>query len=130
MPAANVRVEGLGKLTGALKRAGVEIKDLKAANAEVGGVVVHQARPITPHATGALAGSVRVAQRQSGVVVRAGGGRIKYARYVEFGTKKMAARSYLIRAAHDSQPRWMDVYYAELQKLMDQIASHANGTGD
>lgn len=125
-----MKVEGLNKLTRALKKAGVEINDLKDANEKVGKVVVHAAQPITPRATGALAGSIRPARRQSGVVVRAGGGRVKYARYVEFGTNKMARRSYLIKGANDSQPRWMTEYKTALVKLMDQAANSADGTGD
>ncbi len=127
---AKVEVKGLKQLTRALRKAGVQIKDMKTANAKTGTVVVQAARPITPHATGALAGSIRPAQRQSGVIVRAGGGSVKYARYVEYGTRKMGARSYLVRAAHDTQPRWLDVYADELQKLMDQTAGSATGTGD
>ena len=129
-PAASLKVEGLNKLTRALKKAGVEIKDLKKANTEVGDVVVRAAQPITPHRTGALAGSIRPAQRQSGVIVRAGGGSVRYARYVEYGTKKMGARSYLVKGVHDSQDRWMNVYADELQDLMDQVANSSDGSGD
>jgi HK97 gp10 family phage protein len=125
-----VKIKGLSQLTRSLRKAGVQINDMKAANAKTGSVVVQAARPITPHATGALAGSIRPAQRQSGVIVRAGGGAVRYARYVEYGTRKMGARSYLIRAANDSQPRWLDVYAVELQRLMDQAANSSTGTGD
>jgi HK97 gp10 family phage protein len=125
-----VEVRGARKLARALRRAGVEIQDLKAANATVGQVVVRESNPLTPRSTGALAASLRPAQRQSGVVVRAGGGRVRYAKFVEFGTRKMRARSYLIRGANESEPRWMDVYWAEVQKLMDHVAAQADGTGD
>ena len=124
---SKVEVKGLNQLTRALKRAGVDVKDMKAANAKTGSIVVQTARPITPHATGALAGSIRPAQRQSGVIVRAGGGSVTYAKYVEYGTTRMGARSYLIRAANDSQPRWLDGYAEELQKLMDQVAGSTTG---
>jgi HK97 gp10 family phage protein len=128
---ARLDVEGLNKLTRALKKAGVEIQDMKDANARVGTVVVHQAEPITPRATGALAGSIRPAQRRSGVIVRAGGVRgIRYAKFVEFGTSKMAGRSYLIKGARDSQPRWIEVYLRELKQLLGDAASSADGTGD
>ena len=74
--------------------------------------------------------SIRPAQRRSGVIVRAGGGRIRYAKYVEFGTRKMSARSYLIKGAHDSQPRWMDEYEKELRALVAKAEGSADGTGD
>jgi HK97 gp10 family phage protein len=125
-----VEVHGLAKLTRALKKAGVDVADMKAANARVGSVVVQAATPITPRASGDLAGSIKPANRTSGVVVRAGGGRIKYAKYVEYGTKRMRPRSYLVKAAHDSQPRWLDVYSDELVKITSTVESSANGTGD
>jgi hypothetical protein len=62
--------------------------------------------------------------------VRAGGGSVRYARYVEYGTRKMGARSYLVKGVHDSQDRWMNVYADELQDLMDQVANSSDGTGD
>ena len=126
---ASCEVKGLNKLTRALKKAGVEIQDLKAANQRVGGVVLQASSPLTPRRTGALAGSLRVAQRQSGVIVRAGGGSVRYAKFVEYGTRKMAGRSFLVKGVHDSQPRWMVEYENELQRLMDQAAGSANGTG-
>jgi hypothetical protein len=63
------------------------------------------------------------------VIVRAGGGRVRYARYVEYGTSRMRPRSYLIKGMNDSQPRWMTVYEGELQKVMDQAMNSADGTG-
>jgi HK97 gp10 family phage protein len=129
-PVSRLKVEGLNKLTRALRKAGVEVKDMKEANKKVGDVVVRKSTPMTPRDTGALARSIRPAQRQSGVVVRAGDGKIRYAKYVEFGTRKMPGRSYLIRGVNESQPQWMDVYAVELQKLMDQVASSSDGTGE
>jgi len=128
--AGSLEVEGLNKLTAALRKAGVEVRDMKAANERVGDVVVQGARPITPKRTGALASSIKPAKRASGVIVRAGGGRVRYAKFVEYGTRKMGARSYLVKAAHDTQPRWMDEYEKELQVLMNHVGAAANGTGD
>jgi HK97 gp10 family phage protein len=126
---ASFEVKGLNKFTRALKQAGVEIQDLKDANDRVGEVVVTASRPLTARRTGALVDSIRVAHRQSGVVVRAGGGSIRYAKFVEYGTRKMSARSYLIAGVYSSEPRWMELYADELQKLMDQVATRSTGTG-
>jgi hypothetical protein len=41
----------------------------------------------------------------------------------------MPARSYLVRGMYESQPRWMDVYEGELQRVMEQVMSSADGTG-
>jgi HK97 gp10 family phage protein len=129
-PTTRIQVRGAKQLSRALKKAGVQIKDLKDANQRVADVVARTATPLTPRATGRLAGSIRSARQQSAAVVRAGGGSIRYARFVEYGTSKMPARSYLYRAAGDSHDQWMDVYYTELQRLMDQVAARSPGTGE
>jgi HK97 gp10 family phage protein len=129
-PAIGVQVRGAKQLSRALKKAGVQIKDLKDANQRVADVVVRAAGPLTPRQTGRLAGSIRSARQQSAAVVRAGGGSIRYARYVEYGTSKMTARPYLTAGMYGSQDRWMDVYMTELQHLMDQVASRSPGTGE
>ena len=124
------RVQGLSKLSRALRNAGVKVEDLKEANERTGLVVVRAAQPITPRASGDLAGSIRPGRRQSGVVVRAGGGRVRYAKFVEYGTRKMAPRPYLYRAARDSEPQWLKVYEAEIRRLVNGIEASADGTGD
>ena len=106
------------------------MQDLKEANQRVGDVVVRAALPLTPKRTGRLAGSIRSAKIQSGATVRAGGGAIKYAPFVEYGTSKMGARPYLTTGMANSQPTWLDVYFQELQKLMDTVAAQSPGTGE
>ena len=130
MAAVGVQVRGAKQLSRALKKAGVQIKDLKDANQKVADVVVRAATPITPRATGRLVGSIRSARQQSAAVVRAGGGSVGYPRYVEYGTRKMGARPYLTAGMANSQSRWMDVYMGELQRLMDQVAAGSSGTGE
>ena len=130
MPAVGVKVEGARALSRALKKAGVSVADMKEANQRVAEVVVTAARPLVAKRTGRLAGSIRSAKIQSGATVRAGGGRIKYAPFVEYGTKKMGARPYLTRGMANSEPKWLDVYDKELQRLMDQVAQNSPGTGD
>lgn len=130
MPAIGVKVEGARALSRALRKAGVSVQDMKEANQRVGEVVVRAATPLAPKRTGRLAGSIRAAKVQSGAVVRAGGGSIKYAPFVEYGTKKMGARPYLTKGMANSQPNWLAVYDKELQKLMNTVAAQSPGTGE
>ena len=123
-----LEIKGLNKLTRALRQAGASMEDMREANTRVGQVVVRRATPITPRDTGALAGSIRPSRRVSGASVSAGGGRIRYARFVEFGTRKMAARPYLYKGARDSEDEWLDVYQRELERLLDEVGAQADGT--
>lgn len=122
MPAVGVEVKGAKELARALKRAGVQVRDMKDANQAVGNVVVRASVPLTPRRTGALAGSIRASREQSAATVRAGGGRVRYAAYVEYGTSRMGARPFLATGMATSEPVWLDVYDRELQRLMDQVA--------
>jgi HK97 gp10 family phage protein len=123
-----VRVEGAKALSRALRKAGISIQDLKDANERVADVVAREADPLTPRRSGRLVGSIRSARMQSGAVVRAGGGAVRYAKFVEYGTHRMAAQPFLTTGMTRSQPRWMDVYFAEIQLLMDRVAASADGT--
>jgi HK97 gp10 family phage protein len=59
------------------------------------GQTAKSARALVPVRTGALRASIRVERSGVGHAVRAGGGAVDYAAYVEFGTRRMAARPYL-----------------------------------
>ncbi len=85
---ASIRVEGLSRTIGQLKKLGVESSDLKEAWQPVGRDVVERARKWTPMQKdgGALRESVRASKRQNGVTIRAGyAGRVSYAQYVHWG---------------------------------------------
>ena len=124
-----IKVEGARQLSRALRKAGVSIQDMKAANEKVGDVVARAATPLAPKRTGRLAATIKPGKLRSGATVKAGGGGVKYAPYVEFGTHKMGARPYLTRGIADSQSRWFAVYSEEVQKLMDQVATSSTGSG-
>lgn len=70
------------------------------------------ARALVPVRTGALRASIRAERTSTGHAVRAGGGAVDYAAYVEFGTRRMAARPYL-RPAVESVP-WAKIARAVL----------------
>lgn len=66
-----------------------------------GSYVVDLARQLCPVDTGALRSSIRLepAQPALRMVVYAGGGRVDYAAYVEYGTSASAAQPFLTPAA-------------------------------
>jgi len=62
--------------------------------------VVARAVAAAPVRTGALRGSIRPDGKGLGRRVRAGGSKAFYARYQEFGTRKMAANPFLVIQAN------------------------------
>jgi len=133
MPAAvGLKVQGSRKLSVALRKAGVAVQDMRDAHTKVGNIVVRASVPLTPVKSGRLAGSIRTSKEASAATVRAGGGRIPYAEVQHWGWPKhnIRARLFLTNGMANSQTDWMETYFTELQKLMDQIATSADGTGD
>lgn len=124
-----MRVEGAKALSRALRKAGLDMKDMKEANHRVGDVVVRAAKPLAPKKSGALSNSIRAARLQSGVTVRAGGGRVVYPVFVEYGTVKMGARPYLRTGMQQSKWTWLPLYDRELKRLMRQVEASSTGSG-
>lgn len=71
-----------------------------------------RAQTLAPWRTGALAGSIRIVGGISKVAVRAGGAKAFYARFQEYGTKKMAANPFLRPAVEERG--------AEVRRIIDQ----------
>ena len=114
----NGRVEGLRETIRSLERFGVEASDLKNTFNKVGNLVVNHARPRTPTATGALAASIRASKTKNKAIVRAGGGRAKYAPYVHYGTKYMEPRPFLWDAVNEKRPEAIQLMETELNQLI------------
>jgi HK97 gp10 family phage protein len=116
-----VKVTGLSNLTRTMRAAGRDLDDLKAANERVGLIVSSRARADAPRQSGKLASTVRGARATRKAVVRAGGAKAPYARYVEFGTRKMRARPYLRKAAVETRPQWLSEYEHEVDRIIRSI---------
>lgn len=121
---ARVEIEGLAATRKALKGAGADMAEMRAAGKQAAEIVAEEAKARTvPRRTGALAGSIRAAGQQSGAVVRAGGARIPYANVIHFGW-----------AAHNIEPqpflydaldlRADDVRDRYQQELDDIVSKH------
>ena len=77
--------------------------------------------------TGRLINSINVrpVQGELAVDVKAGGGVVKYARSLEFGTSKMAARPFLFPALEKSKPRIKRRIESALDRTIDRAAKVA-----
>jgi hypothetical protein len=119
--AARVEVHGLARLVSTMRRAGVDLADMKQANARAGEIVAVAGRQAVPRRTGALGATIRPANQARKAVVRAGGSGLRYARFAEFGSKKIRAYHYLYGSAVRTQPQWVDAYEADLARIIATI---------
>lgn len=129
-----VRVEGAARLRRTLKQAGVDLKELRHANREA-------ARSILPIATatapigkpspahwnvpppGRLKASLRVAATNKAGIIRAGRKAVPYAGVIHWGNphRNIRPHPWIMRAAQDNEPVWMNVYMRHLDDVLDQI---------
>lgn len=97
---AVMKIEGFNKTVRALNRAGAEAQDMKDLMHSLGSLVVKTARPLTPHKTGRLAGSIRAGRGKTKAVVTAGRKSIPYAGVQHYGwpAHHIKASMFLVKA--------------------------------
>lgn len=92
MTGAKVQITGADTLARTLHAAGKDLQDWAAVNADAAAKVEVDAKRRAPHRTGALGHSISAASDQGGAQVAA---IARYARYVEYGTRRSPARPFL-----------------------------------
>jgi len=115
-----IEVKGLRNLTRTLVRAGVEVSDMKAANARVGMIVVRTGAAKAPRDSGRLAGSIKPAQRRAGVVVRSS---LIYAGVQHWGwpRRNIRATLFLTSAIESERGHIETEYFEELDKIIGKV---------
>ena len=118
-----VQVQGAATLRRTLKRAGLDVQDLKDAHRDVAELVARRARPTAPHRTGRLAHTIRPAGTQSAAIVRAGRAAVPYANVIHWGwpARNIAAQPWLADAAAATQPGWEQTYLDALTAIIAEI---------
>lgn len=119
------QVTGARELRRALKAAGDDLKDLKDVNKRVGDLVAGAARPRTPVRSGRLVGSLRPAAAAAAVRVRAGGASLRYAGPIHWGwpAHHIVGRPFLADAATSTEPEWVDLYFREVQDVVNKVGA-------
>ncbi len=119
-----VQIEGMKRLRRELKRAGVDLADLREVNMSAARTVSSAAKPMAPHQSGTLAGSVRPGASRTAGVVRAGGARVPYAGPIHWGwpRRNIRAQPFLADAAKATEPAWVETYFRELDRVLSNIA--------
>lgn len=128
---AVVKVEGVRQLRATMARAGHDLADFTEANAEVAALVARAGSTRAPRGrSGRLAGSVRGNRSKTRAVVMAGGGQVRYANAVHWGTgprtgrrgpHNIAANPWLWNAAQDNQPRIVALYSRRVDAIVAKI---------
>ena len=118
-----IQVDGARELRRTLKRAGDDLGDLKDANQRAGQFVANAASQRAPHLTGALAGALRASRAAASATVKAGGARVPYAGPIHWGwpAHNIQAQPFLSDAATDTEPQWLPMYEADIEKIVDKI---------
>lgn len=121
MPEPALRVRGIRRLGRTMKRAEVDVADLKDAHQRAANTVAAAARPRAPVDTGALKGSIRGNRAQYKAIVRAGSKRIPYARPVHWGRDGRSGRPFISDAAQASEADWYDDYLRDVEKIIGKV---------
>lgn len=123
MSKAVVEVRGARELRRTLRRAGIDLQDLKEAHAQVGGIVAAAGRTSAPRRSGTLAGSIRASKAAASATVRAGGARVPYAGVIHWGwpRRNIAAQPWLSEAAQSTEPAWTSAYLEAVDKIIATV---------
>jgi hypothetical protein len=118
-----VRVVGAAQLRRALKRAGADLADMKAANEAVARTVAHAAADRAPRRSGRLASSIRGNRAVSTAVVRAGSARVPYAGPIHWGwhRRNIKANPWISKAAQATEPVWVAEYKSAVDQIIHRI---------
>lgn len=119
-------VRGAKELRREMRRAGVDMAELKTANREAANVVLPIAEGLAPIRTGALRASMRTGATQKAGIVKAGGKLRPYAGPIHWGwpAKGMPPRPWISVAAVKSEGLWEEAYTEHIQKILKQIKEH------
>ena len=124
---ANIHMElrGARELATGLRKAGADMKDLRAVNKQAAQVVAPEAKSLAPRRSGRLANSVRAGATQKAGVVRAGSKRVPYAGPINYGwpRRHIKPTRFMNRAAKNTEPEWAKVYRDAVQKIIDRITT-------
>jgi hypothetical protein len=118
-----VEVEGLARLQSTLRRAELDLGDLKDANARAGAMVAQWAAVRAPRRTGRLGMSVRSARQAKAAVIVAGSASVPYAGPIHWGwpARHITAQPWISDAAVETQPSWLPVYAGDIQRVLDTV---------
>jgi HK97 gp10 family phage protein len=119
----SVRLEGWSTLVRTLRKAGVDLGELKEANAAAGRIIAARAAEIAPRRTGRLASSIRTQGGVHRVRVAAGKASAPYAGPIHWGwpARHIKAQPFLSDAARQTEPEWFPAFVRDVTKILEKI---------
>lgn len=117
-------VEGADQLRRTMRKAGVDMTELKSTHRSVAETVTQAAKPAAPRGrTGRLAQSIRPGATQKAAIIRAGKKAVPYAGPIHWGWPKrgIKAQPWLAETAETTEPAWSDEYRAAIEKIIEKI---------
>jgi hypothetical protein len=126
-----VRVTGGRKLRRALNDAGIGITELKEAHRQAARIVESAAEARAPVRSGELRRSLRSSGTNTAGIVRAGNKDVIYANPIHWGwpARHIRPNPFVAEAAGQTEHRWLTIYMAALDAVIDEIGRHADGSG-
>jgi hypothetical protein len=123
-----IRVDGARQLRRSMRRAGLDLEDLKATHARIAGMVATTGKSYAPRRSGRLAASIRPSGTKTAAIVRAGYARVPYAHPIHWGWPRRGIRAnpWLSRAAQSSEPAWLAIYTREVDRILGTIEGAAH----
>lgn len=121
MAAAQLRVDGARRLRTTMRRAGIDMAELREVHAAAARLVAARADP--PRRTGRLAATIRAGATQRQATVRAGYARVPYAPVIHWGwpARGIRAQPFLSEAAQASEPAWVELYARHVEQIINTI---------
>lgn len=128
MARPQVEVRGATRLRATLRQAGMDMQDLKDANARAAATVAAAARTTAPRVTGTLVSTIRSTGTARAGVVRAGYKRTPYAGPNNWGWPTGSAprghyggSDFITTAAANTQARWLPIYLQDLDRILSKV---------
>ena len=118
-----IRIEGLDALVRTMRKAGVDISELKAAHIRAGQIVADRAAELAPRRSGKLAGSVRPAKQAKRARIQAGSAKVVYGNPIHWGwpARNIEANPFISNAAQQTEPEWTKAYLEDVQAALDKV---------
>lgn len=118
-----IKVEGLNELIRSMRKAGLDLTELKDAHHRAGEIVANYAETIAPRRSGRLAGTIRAAKQVRRARVQVGRASVPYAGPIHWGwpARHIAANPFLSEAAQRSEPVWRPVYQHAIEDALAKI---------
>lgn len=124
-----VSVEGARLLRSTMRKAGLDMSQMKAAHAKVAKVAEGSISAAAPRNSGQLASTIRSSGTNAAAIVRAGFKRTPYPGANNWGWPEGAGgikgsfggNFWMQQGAKSSESAWLTVYYTEVEKILGQI---------